>query len=100
MCGYPHKPSLLFSSKMQSPIHLAKTLATLLALVTMVLAGLPATPAFAHNCPPGATSVPGDSSVTCVFKGFMTGGGKFDSDVNNAPPPAPLMPLVVHGFIL
>lgn len=85
---------------MQKSVSLAKTLATLAALATVVFVTLPAAPAFAHNCPPGATTVPGNSSITCVFSGFMTGGGKFNSDINNAPPPAPLLPLVVHGFIL
>ena len=85
---------------MQRSISLAKTLAIAVALATTVLAALPTSPVSAHNCPPGAATVPGDSSITCVYSGFMTGGGKFNSDINNAPPPAPLMPLVVHGFVL
>ncbi len=85
---------------MRKSASLAKTLATLGALATLAFAALPAIPVFAHSCPPGSTTSPDNPSITCVFSGFMTGGGKFNSDVNNAPPPAPLMPLVVHGFIL
>src|SRR5437667_6889925 len=79
---------------------LAGSLGILSLLASLLLITLPSTPAFAHDCPPGATAPQGNLSITCVFSGFMTGGGKFNSDINNAPPPAPLMPLVVHGFIL
>ena len=85
---------------MRRPIYSKKTLAIFSGLLAVVLTTTPAAPVFAHVCPPGATTAVGNPSITCVFSGFMTGGGKFNSDINNAPPPAPLMPLVVHGFIL
>src|SRR6266571_2237682 len=67
---------------------LAGSLGILGLLASLLLITLPSTPP------------PGNPSITCVFSGFMTGGGKFNSNINNAPSPAPLMPLVVHGFIL
>jgi hypothetical protein len=72
-----------------------KTSITIAAvLATLPIALLPVVPAFAHECsslPPG---------ITCVFTGFMTGGGKFNGNINNAPPPNPTIPILVHGFIL
>jgi len=56
-------------------------------------------PAYAHQCPAPGPS-PDNSTITCIFTGFMTGGGKFNGNVNNAPEPNPKIPLLVHGFIV
>lgn len=53
-------------------------------------------PSSAHSCsdlPPG---------ITCVFSGFMTGGGRFNTTTNYAPssPYSPTGELLTHGFIL
>ena len=72
----------------KTEIGIAAVVATLtVALVQMV-------PAFAHEC----TDLP--PNITCVDTGFMTGGGKFNGNVNNAPPPNPTIDTLVHGFIL
>ena len=60
---------------------------------------------FAFALIPGAiTQVSATSctapGVTCVTSGFMTGGGRFNSNINNAPPPNATIPILVHGFIL
>jgi len=68
------------------------TIAAVLAILPLAL--LQAIPAFAHECsslPPG---------ITCVLTGFMTGGGRFNGDVNNAPSPNPSVSTLVHGLIL
>ena len=72
-----------------------KALVAIAAVIaTLPFALLPMIPAFAHECsalPPG---------VTCIFTGFMTGGGRFNGNVNTAPEPNPTIPILVHGFIL
>jgi len=78
----------------------AGSLGTLGLLVVLVFIAFPSTPVFAHACPPGSVTSPDDPSITCVFSGFMTGGGRFNGNINNAPPPNSTIPLLVHGFIL
>ncbi len=79
---------------------LVGSVGTIGLLALLVLATVPTAPAFAHECPPGATTATGQPSITCVFTGFMTGGGRFNPNNNAAPPPASNITILVHGFIL
>jgi hypothetical protein len=56
--------------------------------------------AFAHECTAPSTSPSNDPNIQCVYTGFMTGGGRFNPDINAAPYPNPTYPILVHGFIL
>ncbi len=78
---------------------LTGSVAMLALISTMFLMNI-ATPAYAHECPPGATTAVGSNgSITCVYTGFMTGGGKFNGMENSAPNPTN-QTVLVHGFIL
>ena len=79
---------------------LTGTLATLALIAILFLAAFPSLPASAHECPPGATTATGHPEITCVFEGFMTGGGRFNSNNNVAPSPVSPGSILVHGFIL
>jgi len=75
----------LSSIAITSTIAIAIVLYGVLPVVTM--------PTVAWTCAPPAVT-------TCTNEGFMTGGGRFNGNINNAPAPNPTIPILVHGFIL